>query len=185
MKDYACDLDFLKAFYDQRLRDFELVNELFPQDLVKGDGPGQPSEDEERCARLADNSGFDGELFRKPSRVDEHKALLRMLAKQLEVLPRLIEALSLQAVVINEVELSMLVFLAECGVARTRKDIAKAVDDRDLKTIRPKLNRLQNLGLIQKHGTRGGDAITLKGLELVEVKKKLPPNSHLIPDNGR
>lgn len=94
------DVEFLRA-YLQKLRTYEKVlRDLSPEDLQPAnDGLPETSEDEERCARLADKHGCDGNLFRNLFALHpecdgaEFDLYVRRIRRRIETIPRIIAAI--------------------------------------------------------------------------------------------
>jgi hypothetical protein len=87
------DIEFLKKQLKKRQEWYRLSSELAPWDLtpVSDDTP-ITSPEEERIARLADDYGFDGSLFRNLIHDPEPLSIqsIRKLAKRIETIPRII-----------------------------------------------------------------------------------------------
>lgn len=91
------DVEFLEA-YQKELHKFDkIVWELCPCDFVPLSDDTLPTTDEkdERVARLADENGFDGSLFRNLTIFDDPTSLQskRRLRKQIETIPKIIAAI--------------------------------------------------------------------------------------------
>ena len=94
------DVEFLHSQLQRLQVAYEDLQHLIPQDLLPtGDGPPETSDDEERCARLADQYGFDGSLFRNlfplhPDHISEDwNVLLCRIEEKIETIPRIIAAI--------------------------------------------------------------------------------------------
>ena len=89
------DIEFLKD-YLQKLRElYRTVEELSEEDFTQTETLPQTSPDEERVARLADQSGFEGNLFRALD-ADikwDFQCALRKHHKQINIIPKIITKL--------------------------------------------------------------------------------------------
>ncbi|QDU74060.1 hypothetical protein Pan97_10640 [Bremerella volcania] len=83
------DLRFLKTFLASQQEAYDIVPELCDPDFFNEDTRPQTSDDEERCARIAESLGFDGSLFRNLFKLDE-LSWLRQTSKRIKTIPQLI-----------------------------------------------------------------------------------------------
>lgn len=92
------NIEFLKSRLRLLQEGYKTLQELLPCDLLPDDEPPKTSEDEERCARLADEYGFDGNLFRNLFPLDpdhdnvDFNLYLRRYRQQIGMIPRIIVA---------------------------------------------------------------------------------------------
>lgn len=86
------DIEFLKVQLKKRQKWYEESFHLAPSDLLPEPDVPVTSPDEERIARLADENGFDGSLFRHLTKDHEPLSLqsIRRLEKKIETIPRII-----------------------------------------------------------------------------------------------
>jgi len=89
-------IEFLKSYLEKLQVQYGDLEQLCPQDLRPLEDPPRTSADAERCARLADRYGFDGNLFRNllpsppdPDAVDYEQALAKV-RREIETIPRII-----------------------------------------------------------------------------------------------
>ena len=94
------DIEFLNSRLQCLQRDYGTLQELLPCDLLPtSDDPPQTSEEDERCAQLADKYGLNGSLFRNlfplyPDRNGvDFELLIKRYRKQIEMVPRIIAAI--------------------------------------------------------------------------------------------
>ncbi|OQA91384.1 MAG: hypothetical protein BWY26_01014 [Elusimicrobia bacterium ADurb.Bin231] len=91
------DIKFIKNYLKELQKSYKILSEITYEDLIissdQGDVPTTSSE-AERVARLADEYGFDGTLYRNliPDFDDNPTSLqsMRHLRKQIEVIPKII-----------------------------------------------------------------------------------------------
>ena len=92
------DIEFLKSFLQKLKESYATIEELCPNDLLPADKPLHESDEEERVARLADDHGLDGNLFRNlyqsksASDADDLRSMRKRCCRQIEIMPRLIRA---------------------------------------------------------------------------------------------
>ncbi len=91
------NVEFLESFRNELIRTYQIVSELCPSDFAPVPDDPLPTKDEkaERVARLADENGFDGSLFRNSTTFDDPTSLLsmRLLGKQNETIYKIIAAI--------------------------------------------------------------------------------------------
>jgi len=86
---------FLKAYQKDLQESYHIAHELcYPDDFIpvpEGEVPTTPP-DSERVARLADDNGFDGSLFRDLTNNGDPTSLqsMKSLKKKIETIPRII-----------------------------------------------------------------------------------------------
>jgi len=87
------DVELLKAYLKELQKRYEVIWELSREDFnPPSDDIPTTSQNEERVARLADDNGFDGSLFRNLTKNDDPTSLqsIRHLEREIETIPRII-----------------------------------------------------------------------------------------------
>ena len=169
------DLHFLRAFLAQLKEEcyqFDVGEDDARGESMETDQPPTTSSDEERCARLADALGFDGNLFRNLfHRTLEQAASIRR--QRVGILPRMIAELeSRQGSIRRDLGLTsdhvqILQFLAQQRVLAKQSEIEIAVQ-RCRKTVGKRLRELRSYGLVDRpKGQRTGEAITEAGRQIL------------------
>ena len=171
------DLAFLRAYLDQLREECDGFDRVDPAhfNVVESNGgsdTGTTSVEEERCARLADSLGFDGDIFRDLYyQRSSHEA--RIQQRRIAVLSRLVDKLeSLHAFSRTNIDLTsdhvqILRFLAQQKVLTKQVDFEIAVQ-RCRKTVGKRLRELRSYGLVVRpRGQRTGETITEAGRQIL------------------
>ena len=92
------DIDFLHSQIDEYVKIYETLDELCPWDLSTSEAPLRTSDDDQRCARLAESHGFDGNIFwnlEPDSRTcgPDLNSLSRIASERIELIPKIIGAI--------------------------------------------------------------------------------------------
>ena len=152
------DIEFLKAYLKKLQRGYIALDHICKEDLIETDELPTTSPDAEHAARLADDNGVDGSLFRYiiPSDVQPIRQLRRRLEKQIKIIPRIIAKIekAVETVRDETTEPTDLIDLAKALtlVYRSRSQIKRDIYDEKIKSYRknPKGKHLVSLSEIQK-----------------------------------
>jgi predicted DNA-binding transcriptional regulator AlpA len=93
------DVEFLKAYLKKLQDDFQTLDYLCPNDIVRHPKDYTPvtRPDDERVARLADENGFNGNIFRNLLKADDEpvniEKMQRGIYKQIKIIPKIIAAI--------------------------------------------------------------------------------------------
>ena len=169
------DLAFLHVFLGRLQEQCQSVdiNPSVESDVIRLSSPPAAASEQQRCARIADSLGFDGDLFRD---VDPRNGdpPTEVLLRRTRTLTRMIDRLRSSepdkryAVDLMTDHLLILRFLAGQKVLSKQVDIEIAID-RSRKTVGKRLGELRARGLVARpSGQRSGESITEKGLRLLE-----------------
>lgn len=170
------DLAFLRAYLDQLREGCDGFDRMDPAhfNVVEVNGSsdtGTTSVEEERCARLADALGFDGDIFRDLYyQRSSHEA--RIQQRRIAVLSRLVDKLESHSFSRKNMDLTsdhvqILRFLAQQKVLTKQLDIEVAVQ-RCRKTVGKRLRELRSYGLVARpRGQRTGETITDAGRQIL------------------
>ena len=174
------DLAFLRAYLDQLRKECDGFDRVDPahfnvvdsNNTARSADTGTTSVEEERCARLADDLGFDGDIFRDLYyQRASHEA--RIQQRRIAVLSRLVNKLeSLHSFSRKKIDLTsdhvqILRFLAQQKVLTKQLDIEIAVQ-RCRKTVGKRLRELRSYGLVVRpRGQRTGETITDAGRQIL------------------
>ncbi|QDT24795.1 hypothetical protein Enr10x_00870 [Gimesia panareensis] len=95
------EICFLSSQLQSLQEKYQLLDELCDQDLIPQEGLPVTSDDDERCARLADAHGFDGNVFRNlllPSLSEEAslRAISKNVRQRINMIPRIIASIEEQ-----------------------------------------------------------------------------------------
>ena len=171
------DIEFLQAYLKSLQHGYITLEDLSKADLTKTDELPTTSPDAERAARLADDNGFEGSLFRYliPSDVPSIRQLRRRLKKQVETIPRIIAKIEKseeegQKISLTDNELQLLYDMAsQKNQCRHRAAIyaTTKIAESTLKTI---LKDFEKKGWIYRpKGLRSGYTITVAGIQIYEI----------------
>lgn len=187
MNDSESDIQFLKQFNHELQDKYEVAQQLCDSDLQRVEGPVETPADAERCARLADKHGFNGNEFRWLFET-ELNGTIRSLRRQIEMIPRVIAVVEETTpaepgpIFLDKYDKRILEFL------ETQKDPQKQYQietnaKMTRKTISNHLKRLRDLGLAERpNGAHGGEVITPKGREMLRthsVRKTASKDTHM------
>ena len=170
------DLAFLHVFLGRLQEQCQSVdiNPDIESDVMRLSSPPAAISEPQRCARIADSLGFDGEIFRVDP-PQNGKTPTEVLLRRAKTLTRMIDRLrssdaaNRYAVDLTTDHLLILRFLAGQKVLSKQVDIEIAID-RSRKTVGKRLGELRARGLVARpSGQRSGESITEKGLELLEM----------------
>ena len=96
MNDRQGSIDLLKKVLRDLQDVYEIASELSEDDFCRTDGPPTTAPEMEQVARIVDDAGYDGGLFRwlfKDNDAGWLTRSLRTLRRQIELLPRVIAKL--------------------------------------------------------------------------------------------
>jgi DNA-binding MarR family transcriptional regulator len=168
---------FLQLFLDELRNGYHKVERLSDDDFLLDEIP-TTSDDEERCARLADASKIervDGNLFRNLFAAYDLSSVLRRAARQIRTIPLMIAEIQESPAVpastkphLTSNDLRILCYLAKQPLPRTQTEIESGTLV-SRKTISKQLDFMRGQGLVERpKGARGGEVITEVGRERIE-----------------
>lgn len=161
------DIEFLKRFFSELQSYYQIAQGLSQSDISPSENT---STDEERCARIADDYGFDGNLFRNLYREERLSIIEKSLKKRIETIPRIIAAIEHYSTKkqLSENDLSILFFLKSQQRPIKQAEIV-AGTDLSRRTIGKCLEMLRKERLVYRpNGERKGESITEAGSRQIQ-----------------
>lgn len=185
--DIVCDTIFLNAYMEKLKRWHGILPHIDESDGIPQEKFSYASDEDERCARLADQANLDnidGSLFRNPIKELDWSQIPKRLEEQWDALPKIIAKIEQQQtsstkpdddpspIILSEYDLRILFYLRDRQIPSKQVHIAAAAK-RDRKTTGEILKQLRELGFTHRpKGPRGGEVITEAGRQFIEGKEQ-------------
>ncbi|MEW4564203.1 winged helix-turn-helix transcriptional regulator [Bremerella sp. JC770] len=181
------DIQFLSSFLESQKELYETLHALDRSEYWHNEDLLKTSDDEERCARIADGNEFDGNLFRNLFTTEDFAEAMRLLKNRIEQIPRIISHIAnrekelkeearvresqdkVERPILHANQISILKFLAEQQTPQTYREIGRGTG-LSIRTIQDRLKEFEDLEYVFRPAgpkTRQGVTVTEQGREAI------------------